>query len=209
MRHASLTVRLTTALCVYVTMIGIMSFILIDDIIFINDIIITVFTKGTSFPHRPEPQPSAGRRLPLTGITTTPNAAYFEISVDSLQYSATLPSRPMDPLYESVGDFTLWKDRAKRGVQQLLKSLPRYAAPQANNKPPHLPPSHPSRSQSLPRGNVAPPTAKEAPPTAKDAPPDPEDSPMRNRPPAPLPEEARESDEDDDDYVYERVVNND
>jgi hypothetical protein len=158
---------------------------------------------------KPEPQPSAGRRLPLTGITTTPNAAYFEISVDSLQYSATLPSRPMDPLYESVGDFTLWKDRAKRGVQQLLKSLPRYAAPQANNKPPHLPPSHPSRSQSLPRGNVAPPTAKEAPPTAKEAPPDPEDSPMRNRPPAPLPEEARESDEDDDDYVYERVVNND
>ncbi|CAI8029143.1 hypothetical protein GBAR_LOCUS16568 [Geodia barretti] len=158
---------------------------------------------------KPEPQPSAGRRLPLTGITTTPNAAYFEISVDSLQYSATLPSRPMDPLYESVGDFTLWKDRAKRGVQQLLKSLPRYAAPQANNKPPHLPPSHPSRSQSLPRGNVAPPTAKEAPPTTKEAPPDPEDSPMRNRPPAPLPEEARESDEDDDDYVYERVVNND
>ena len=50
MRHASLTVHLTTALCVYVTMIGIMSFILINDIILINYIIITVFTKGTSSP---------------------------------------------------------------------------------------------------------------------------------------------------------------
>ena len=172
------------------------------------------------FPHSVSPQVSGGRRLPLTGITTAPNAAYFELSVGRVG-CATLPPRPSEPLYDSVGDFSVWKDRAKRGVQQLLKSLPRPATPPGGN-PPHLPPSHPNRSQSLHRGQVAPPKG-EAPPTATpkgEAPPTstptaeappvaPEDSPMRNRPPAPLPEEARESDEEDDAYVYERVVNDD
>ena len=159
------------------------------------------------FPRSVSPQVSGGRRSPLTGITTAPNAAYCEISVGRVG-CVTLPTRPSEPLYESVGDFSVWKDRAKRGVQQLLKSLPRHAAPPGGN-PPRLPPSHPNRSQSLHRGQVATPKG-EAPPTATpkaEAPPvAPEDSPMRNRPPAPLPEEARESDEDDDAYVYERVV---
>ena len=148
-------------------------------------------------------QLSAGRRLPLTGITADPNAAYFEISGEK---GGPLQLQESEPLYDTVDYSTVCSNRATRRVH---KSLPRYAA---NNKAPHLPPSHPSQSQSLPEGNVAPPTAKEAPPTAKEAPPtakeapptakeaplDPEDSPMGNRPPAPLPEDARESDEDED-----------
>ena len=73
-----------------------------------------------------------------------------------------------------------------------------------------LPPSHPHLSLSLPR--EAPPTAEAPPPatpTAEAPPPATEDSPMRNCPLAPLPEEARESDEDEDACVYERVVNDD
>ena len=140
-------------------------------------------------------QPSGGRRRPLTGITTDPNTAYFEISVEK---GRPLQLQPSEPLYDTVDDSTVRSVRAKKGVH---RSLPRFAA----SPPPRLPPSHPNRSQSLPRGKVAPPTAKEAPPTAKEAPPtakeappDPEDSPMGNRPPAPLPEDARESDEDED-----------
>ena len=124
-------------------------------------------------------QPSAGRRLPLTGITADPNTAYFEISGEK---GGPLQLQESEPLYDTVDYSTVCSNRATRRVNQ---SLPRYAA---NNKAPHLPPTHPSQSQSFPEGNVAPPTAKK----------DPEDSPMGNRPPAPLPEDARESDEDED-----------
>ena len=150
-------------------------------------------------PHRAVSSSKAqltGGKLPLTGITTAPNSAYCEMSVKE---GGPLQLQSSEPLYDRVDDSTVCSNRALRRAH---RSLPRFAAPQANNKPPHLPPSHPSRSQSLPRGNVAPPTAKESPPV-------PEDSPMGNRPPAPLPEEARESDEDNDACVYERVVNND
>ena len=144
------------------------------------------------------PQVSGGRRLPLTGITTAPNAAYFELSIEE---GKPLQLELSEPLYDRVGDSLVTSDnKGMRGVHPFLR------AP----GPPRLPPSHPHLSLSLPR--EAPLTA-EAPPTATptaEAPPvAPEDSPMRNRPPAPLPEEARESDGDDDAYVYERVVNDD
>ena len=134
------------------------------------------------------PQAPGGRRLPLTGITTAPNAAYFELSIEEgkpLQLELT------EPLYDRVGDSLVTSDhKGMRGVHPFLR------AP----GPPRLPPSHPHLSLSL---------LREALPTAEAPPIDPEDSPMRNRPPAPLPEEARESDEDNDAYVYERVVNDD
>ena len=122
-----------------------------------------------------------------------------------------LPLRPSEPLYESVGDFAVWKDRAKRGVHQLIRSLPRYMTPPTSSKFPRLPSLHTNRAQTLPRVEETPPkaTPTETPPqaTPTEATPNPEDSPTRNRPPAPLPPEAQESDEEDDAYVYERVVN--
>ena len=135
------------------------------------------------------PQVSGGRRLPLTGITTAPNAAYCEISIEE---GKPLQLELSEPLYDRVDDSLVTSDsKGMRGVHPFLR------AP----GPPRLPPSHPHLSLSLPR---------EAPPPAVAPPPVTEDSPMRNRPLAPLPEEARASDEEDEDAcVYERVVNDD
>ena len=144
------------------------------------------------------PQAPGGRRLPLTGITTAPNAAYFELSIEE---GKPLQLELPEPLYDRVGDSLVTSDnKGTRGVHPFLR------AP----GPPRLPPSHPHLSLSLPR--EAPPTAEAPPPatpTAEAPPIDPEDSPMRNRSPAPLPEKARESNEEDDVCVYERVVNED
>ena len=143
------------------------------------------------------PEPLDGRKVTVTGIRTTPNAAYCEVIMEREEREPPLPS---EPLYEMVGDFTVWRDRARRGVQTLLKSLPRYPTP-PTHKAPTVPPLHPNWTQSLGRGAEATPKA-----TPRETPPNPEDSPTRNRPPMPLPEEARKSDEEDDAYVYERVV---
>ena len=129
------------------------------------------------------PQVSGGRRLPLTGITTAPNAAYFELSIEE---GKPLQLELSEPLYDRVDDSLVTSDRkGMRGVHPFLRAPgPREAPPIAEAPPP-------------------------ATPTAEAPLIDPEDSPMRNRPLAPLPEEARASDEDEDACVYERVVNDD
>ena len=90
------------------------------------------------------PQPSVARKQGPTGIKTTPNAAYMEVTI------AKQRQEPSEPLYEPIGDHSLWRERAKRGVLHLLhlsRSLPRHGAtPTAT--PPQAPPT---RAQSLPR----------------------------------------------------------
>ena len=103
-------------------------------------------------PHRALtlPQASGGRRLPLTGITTAPNAAYFELSIEE---GKPLQLELSEPLYDRMGDSLVTSDhKGMRSVHPFLR------AP----GPPRLPPSHPHLSLSLPR--EAPPTAEAPPP---------------------------------------------
>ena len=90
------------------------------------------------------PQPSVARKQGPTGIKTTPNAAYMEVTI------AKQRQEPSEPLYEPIGDHSLWRERPKRGVLHLLhlsRSLPRHGAtPTAT--PPQAPPT---RAQSLHR----------------------------------------------------------